>query len=62
MSDEMKMQIHEGVTLVCQYENKDYVVVHTKNVHLEEIMQQFKGFLLAAGFSEKSINEYIALE
>ena len=57
----MQLEIHEGVTLVCHYESKDYVIVHTKEVHLEEIMRQFKGFLLASGFSEKSINEYIAL-
>ena len=58
----MELKIHKGITLICKHESKDYVVVHTKEVHLEEIMHQFKGFLLAAGFSEKSINEYIALE
>jgi hypothetical protein len=58
----MELEINEGVTLVYQHESKDYVVVHTKEVHLEEIMRQLRGFLLASGFSEKSINEYIALE
>ena len=57
----MQLEIHQGVTLVYQHESKEYVVVHTKEVHLEEILRQFKGFLLASGFSEKSINEYIDL-
>ena len=58
----MQLEINEGVTLVYQCESKYYVVVHTKEVQLYEIMHQIKGFLLAAGFTEKSINKYIALE
>ena len=58
----MELEINEGVTLVHQHESKNYVVVHTKEVHLEEIMRQLTGFLLAVGFTKRSIDEYIALD
>lgn len=57
----MELEINEGITLVYQHKNDDYVAVNTKETHLNEIMQQFKNFLLCVGYNEKSVNEYINL-
>jgi len=56
------IEIKEGITLVTAYVDGDYVVIHTKEQTLNEIMIYIKNFLIASGFSKKSIDEYIITE
>ena len=59
MSDEMEMQINQGVTLVCKHDNNGYIVLHTKQVLLPEIIEQIKFFLIASGYHPDSVNRFI---
>lgn len=58
----MDLKVEKGMTLVCKHDDNSLVMVHTKEEFLGDIIIEFKNFLLAAGFSEKSVNEYIALD
>jgi hypothetical protein len=55
----MELEIQEGVTLVCKHDNNGYVVIHTKEVLLPEIIEQIKFFLIALGYHPDSVNRFI---
>lgn len=55
----MELEIKEGVTLVCKHDNNGYVVIHTKEVLLPEIIEQIKFFLIALGYHPDSVNRFI---
>lgn len=58
----MNTEIDEGITLINMHDNGDYNIQYSKQENLHDIMFEIKEFLLACGFSEKAINEYIYIE
>lgn len=57
----MNLQIEQGVTLICKNEDGSYNIQHTKEIDLYNVIIEIKEFLLASGFSEIIVNEYIDL-
>jgi hypothetical protein len=61
MSDEMEMQIHQGITLINRYDDA-YNISHVGKDHgALDVMERIVSFLLASGFSQSTIDEYITL-
>lgn len=55
----MQATIQEGYTFFCVCEDKSYNIQYTNSVSLDEIVTEFREFLLASGFSDKAVEEYI---
>jgi hypothetical protein len=61
MGDEMEIQIHQGITLINRYDDA-YNISHIGKDHgIQDTMQSIVEFLLASGFSQSTIDEYIKL-
>ena len=62
MSDEMEMQIHQGITLINRYDDA-YNISHIGKDHgALDVMENIVAFLLASGYSKSVIDQYINLE
>lgn len=55
----MEVQIEEGMTLVNRYDESYNIQFIPKDAELAEVVVEFREFLLACGFSEVTINDYI---
>ena len=58
----METNIEKGFTFIYAHEDDGYNIQYTKDTSLYEIMNEFREFLLASGFSQNGIDEYMDLE
>ena len=55
----MNTEIKVGYTFIHLYDKDNYVIKHFNSVGIDDIGEHVKEFLLACGFSSKTISEII---